>query len=475
MAETPRLGGRVRLLRRREGLTQARLAERLGISTSYLNLIENNRRPLSAPLLIKLAQLFQFDLKSFATEGHSQLVSHLLEAFGDPLFDNFELSGAQVRELAAASPDVCRAVLSLYEAYRSSRESAGQWTSDNQEDSPQSLDASRLPTEDVSDLIQRHMNYFPELEEAAEKLRRDSLLDRGDLFENLAAFLKDSHGVKVRIEKVSAMGGAVRRFEPSRRVLSLSEILRRGSRNFQLAHQVCLLQRYEVMDRIAADPGLSSGESRALCRVALANYFAGALLMPYMPFLESARAERYDIELLGHRFRCGFEQISQRLTSLRRTGAEGVPFHMIRIDIAGNISKRFSASGMRFARFSAACPLWTVHSAFLTPGMTRDQLSRMPDGTTYFEVARTLRKETGGYHASRPLQALAIGCEVQYAKELVYSDGIDLESLEAAVPVGVTCRLCERTDCDQRAFPRLQHPLRVNPNVRARSFYAPVD
>jgi predicted transcriptional regulator len=258
-------------------------------------------------------------------------------------------------------------------------------------------------------------------------------------------------------------------------VLYLSEVLRRGSRNFQLAYQVGLLAQAAALDRIAADPHLTSESSRALARVALANYFAGAVLMPYRPFLDAARAERYDIELLCHRFRASFEQTCHRLTTLRRPGAEGVPFHMVRVDIAGNISKRFSASGLRFARFSGACPRWAVFEAFTTPGMIRTQLSRMPDGATYFWIARTVSREGGGFHAPRSMLGVALGCEASLAKELVYADGVNLESREAVVPVGLTCRLCERMDCEQRAFPPLQHPLKVNANVRGVSFYAPVE
>jgi predicted transcriptional regulator len=209
--------------------------------------------------------------------------------------------------------------------------------------------------------------------------------------------------------------------------------------------------------------------------VGLANYFAAAVLMPYGPFLEAAEAERYDAELLGHRFRASFEQTCHRLTTLRRPGAEGVPFHMVRIDIAGNISKHFSASGLRFPRFGGLCPRWALFGCFMTPGMVRTQLSQMPDGARHFWMARTVRRESGGFHAPRTVHALALGCEVSYAKRLVYADGVDLESPGAVVPVGVTCRLCERMDCEQRAFPPLQHPLRVQEDVRGVAFYAPVE
>ena len=219
---------------------------------------------------------------------------------------------------------------------------------------------------------------------------------------------------------------------------------------------------------------MTSEESKAIARVALANYFAGAVLMPYGPFLDACRHERYDIDVVGRRFRVGFEQVCHRFTTLRKPGAEGVPFHMIRIDIAGNISKRFSASGIHFARFSGACPRWNVFAAFMTPGMIRIQVSRFPDGSAYFCIARTILKDSGGYHAQQPVQALGLGCRLEHGREMVYSDGIDLESPKMATPVGVTCRICERNDCEQRAFPSIRHSLQVDENVRGVSLYAPV-
>jgi predicted transcriptional regulator/transcriptional regulator with XRE-family HTH domain len=473
MPERVPLGAKLRAVRRREGLTQTQLAERLGISPSYLNLIEHNRRPLPAPLLIRVAELLHIDLKQFSSESDARLVSDLLEVFGDPVFDGHDLAAAEVREAAAGSPQVAHAVLALYRAYRGSRDAVNTLTARLSDDGVSAI-GSHLPTEEVADLIQRNMNYFPELEDGAARLWRNANLDATDLYADLVGQLQREHRVRVQIARATSMDGALRRFDPERKVLALSEVLRRGSRNFQLAFQIGLLAEGPAIDKYARDPTLTSAESRALARVALANYFAAAVLMPYEPFLEAARLERYDLELLGHRFRASFEQVAHRLTTLRGPGAEGVPFHMVRIDIAGNISKHFSASGLRFARFSGACPRWNVFTAFLTPGMIRTQLSQMPDGTRYFWVARTVRKEGGGYHAPRTVHALALGCEVAHARKLVYADGVDLASREAVVPVGLTCRLCERMDCEQRAFPPLQHPLQVNENVRGVSFYAPV-
>ncbi len=474
MADSPLLGAKVRAQRRHQNMTQVELAQRLGISPSYLNLIEHNRRALSAALLIKLAQILDLDVKTLSGENDARLVADLLEVFGDPVFEGHDLTATDVREMAGTSPGLARAVLSLYQAYQNARESADMMALKLSEgDDHAGIDRSRLPSEEVSDLIQRHMNYFPDLEEGAEMLWRSGLL-AGDLYEGMVRYLDEHHDVEVRIETASAMGGALRHYDRERRVLRLSEALRRGSRNFQVAYQLGLLTQQSAIDRISADPTLTMPASRALCRVTLASYFAGSVVMPYQPFLEAARGERYDIEVLGNRFRASFEQVCHRLTSLRRPGAEGVPFHFVRIDVAGNISKRFSASGLRFARFSGACPRWNVFAAFLTPGMIRTQLSQMPDGTTYFWIARTLRKTTGGYHSPHTMLALGIGCEVHFAKELVYADGVDIGNKEAVVPVGITCRLCERMDCEQRAFPAIQHPLQVHEDVRGVSFYAPV-
>jgi hypothetical protein len=266
---------------------------------------------------------------------------------------------------------------------------------------------------------------------------------------------------------------AVRRFDPEGRRLFVSEVLPPRSRNFQLAHQIGLLTLAPVFEEIVRSSHLTTTDSVTLCRVALANYFAGAVLMPYERFRESAEAVRYDVELLGHRFRTSFEQVCHRLTTLQRPGLEGVPFHLIRVDIAGNISKRFSASGIRFARFSGACPRWNVHKAFMTPQTVRTQVSQMPDGTTYFSVARTIRKARAGYGSPHTLLAIELGCELKHARRLVYADGVDLESPEATVPIGVTCRLCERLECGQRAFPSIANRLSINENVRNVSFYAP--
>jgi predicted transcriptional regulator len=452
------------------------MAERLGISASYLNLIEHGHRAISAELLIRLAQNFAVDLRALGGADHDRLVADLLEACGDPLFEPYALKRDDIGNLAAHAPSAARAMMGLYRAFRTARESARSLAERLQDGSEvrSGIEVDRVPSEEVSDFLQRNFNHFAELEEGAARIRADARLDGEDLYQGLARYLGGTHGVEVRIEKVGAMRRAVRRFDAVRRELLLSEVLRRGSRNFQLAYQVSLMTQRDALERLSADPTLTTQDSRTLARVTLANYCAAAVLMPYEPFLRAAREERYDIELLGHRFRTSFEQVCHRLTTLRRPQMEGVPFHLVRVDAAGNISKRFSASGVRIARFSGACPRWILHSAFLTPGMFRRQVSRMPDGTLYFSIARTLEKEGAGFHGPHAAHAIEMGCPIEHARELVYSDGVDLANVTAAIPVGVTCRLCERMDCEQRVFPSLQNPSHIDENVRGVSFYAPV-
>lgn len=475
--DAPRLGAKVRALRRRENLSQTQFAEKLGVSASYVNLIENNRRPLPSAMLIKMAQLFAVDLATFGDEQDTRAVADLLEAFSDSLFESHDMTSVDVRELATNSPATARAVLHLYGAYKEARESLDNLATKvrDGEGASISIDRTSVPSEEVSDLLQHHGNHFPELERIAQRLWKDAKLAHEELHQGLVRWLERTHGVEVRIDRFRHNRNMLRRFDPTTKVLHLSEILPTRSRRFQIAHQIGLLLASDAMDRIVAEShALTTDESRALARVALANYFAGAVLMPYDSFLKSAKEERYDLDVLGRRFRVGFEQVCHRLTSLRKPGAEGIPFHMVRVDVAGNISKRFSASGLRIARFSGVCPRWNVFAAFQTPGMIRIQHSKMPDGSEFFCLARTVAKDAIGYQPQQTLQAIGLGCKLEYAREMVYSDGYDLANVEGTIPVGVTCRTCERQDCEERAVPSLRQPLRIDENVRGISIYSKV-
>lgn len=471
-----RLGTKVRALRRREQLTQTQLAARLEISPSYLNLIEHNQRPLPAHLLVKLAQAFRVDLNTFADDSHARVAADLQEVFADPLLEEHAVTTNDVRELAE-SPAASRAILSLFHAYKSSVQSMRDLASQLYDGrSFHGVDPAHLPSEEASDVIQENLNYFPELEAAAEEIAHQASLDRTDLYRSIILHLRAKHGVEVVLMPVHRDRGMIRRYDPDTRTLHLSEVLPPWSRQFQVAHQLALLEATGVIDTIVerSQKNLNTPESVKLCRIALANYFASALVMPYDEFYRIAEDVRYDIELLQHHYTASWEQVCHRLTTLRKPGSVGVSFHFVRVDIAGNISKRFSGTGIRFARFSGSCPRWDVHAAFLTPGRIRTQFSQMPDGKAYFCIARTIRKSYG-YASGDALMAVGIGCPVKEARKTVYADGYDLDNLEAAVPIGTTCRLCERTNCEQRAFPPLQYGLKVDENVRGRSFYAPVE
>jgi hypothetical protein len=463
-------GAKVRALRRRERLTQAELAERLGVSSSYVNLIENNRRPLSANLLLRLAREFSLDLGDFSAGDEGRIAADLAEAFGDPLLQNHGVKKAALVELATGMPAVAAAVLELYRAYRGARQSVGTLS---EKLSVDDAVVATNPTEEVNDFIQRRGNYFADLEDAAEALWERARLRPGEIYAGLIEYLEREHGIETRLTRAD-QGEVMRRYDPDRKVVSLSEVLPPRTRRFQLAHQVALITQTELIDRLSEAAELSV-EARTLSRVVLANYFAAAALMPYEPVRRAAAEVRYDLELLAHRYQTSFEQVCHRLTTLRRPGAEGIPLHFVRVDVAGNLTKRFTASGMRLPRFSGACPRWNVHDAFLTPGIFRIQLARISDGAVYFNVARTVQRATGGYHQPHVIHSIGLGCEVHYARQMVYADGIDLDNLDAATPVGVTCRTCEQRGCEQRVFPSLSQPLRVDENVRGRAFFSQPD
>ena len=440
------------------------------MSPSYINLIENNRRPLSANLLLRLAREFGLDLGDFQLGDDGRVTADLLEVFGDPLFADVELSRADVVELAASMPTVASAILSLYDRYRVARSSIDSMA-DQLSDGASGVGIRRAdPSEEVNDFIQRRGNYFSDLEEAAEELWESARLRSGEIYPRLIEYLAHEHQIETRLVP-AGRGGAMRRFDRERRLLELSEVLPPRSRRFQLAHQVALITQNALLDEVVDSDGLSSDESRSLARVVLANYLAAATLMPYEPLRKAALEVRYDLELIAHRYQTSFEQVCHRLTTLRRPGAEGIPLHFVRVDVAGNITKRFSSSGFRLPRFSGACPRWNVYDAFLTPGVFRLQLARMPDGVVYFCIARTIQRASGGYNQPHVVHSIGIGCEVSHAREMVYADGIDLGNLGSATPVGVTCRTCDQPDCEQRVFPPISRPLRLDENVRGRAFY----
>ena len=455
----PLIGRTVRRLRTERGLTQQGMAVRLGISASYLNLIEHDQRGLTAALLIKLSQTLGVDLATLSGTAERQVETHLREVFTDPLLAAEPVGDAENEQLASGSPAAARAVLALYRAFRVARDDSGGIA----------LPSGRrilLPTEEVRDFFNEHANYFPVLEAAAETLTAELAVSPAETNHAIAERLRRRHGISIL---VGPLPGALRRYEPETRRLLVSEMLPRESRGFHLAFQLALLEAREAVDEMVALAAPSSAEAEALIRVAFLNYVAGSVLMPYTAFLTAARALRHDMDALSARFGVSFEQACNRLCSLQRSGECGVPFFFLRVDPAGNGSKRFSAAGFPFARFGGTCPRWVVHSAFTTPGVVRVQVAQLPDGATFLCFARAVEQPATKWGEPAPVHVLAMGCDISHAADMVYSDGLDLEA--ATVGIGLSCRLCDRPDCRSRAFPPLEHRLALDPLTTSASPY----
>ncbi|ODT48703.1 short-chain fatty acyl-CoA regulator family protein [Devosia sp. 63-57] len=458
------IGGRIKRLRRQRRLNQADLAAALGISPSYLNLIEHNRRKVTVPLLFSIAGYFGVEPGELVDSDEGRLAGDLMEAFGDDLFADSDLTNLEIRDLATANPAAARAVLKLYDRYRVLA-SGGEAPRRDGEAEPY-----HLATDAISDFLQENANHFPALEDAAERVRVD-IDNSGDSFDPaIRTYLFNVFGLEVRL--ASLPHGIARQTDPARRHLLVSDLLSAESANFLLAQQVGQMAATAEIEAVIAAAELPEGDAPALARNVLSAYFAAALLMPYAPFLRACRDYRYDIERLGRRFGASFEQVCHRMTTLQRKGAAGIPLHLVRTDIAGNISKRFSLSGIHIPRHSGACPRWNIYAAFLAPERINVQLSQMPDGQKFFCIARTITKGDYRYNAPRRYLSIGLGCAIHHAGEMIYSDGMDLGSAQQVVPIGVGCRICPRMECGQRAHPPADHRFRLDDNVRPESLYA---
>lgn len=465
------MGVRLKRLREERRMTQQALASAIGISLSYLNQIENNQRPLTVPVLLKLNAAFGIDVQLFSEDDEARLIADLKEALSDPALGE-TIATAELRALAGNMPAVGRALVSLHRRYHRALEQTVALTARLGDDRGDRTPATiSTPFEEVRDFFYARHNYIAELDEAAERIASDGSFPAGDMTVALAGRLSSRHGIRVVSGTPGrSLGGTQRMFDGETGVLRLSSRLRTGQQAFQMATQLAFLEQREAIDAIVAASSLVDEESRRLARIGLANYFAGALILPYIAFRDMAEACRYDIDVLSQHFGVGFETTCHRLSTLQRAGARGVPFFFIRVDRAGNISKRQSATDFHFSRVGGTCPLWNVYEAFAQPGRILTQLARMPDERTYLWIARTVSHRQGGYHAPSKTFAVALGCDVRHAERLVYSDGLDLKNPAAATPIGIGCRLCERPACPQRAFPPVGRTLHVDEN---RSAFAP--
>ena len=471
------IGSKIRRERRLKGLSQSDLSKKLSISASYLNLIESGKRKITVPLLIKIGNELSLSLKDLTIETNQRLLSDVMDALSNELFEDLDITNHETTEFIGNNPSIAKAFLSLNDTYKSLKE--------DMQDRLETLDiessikenkSTRLPVEIVSDFLQENKNYFDILEKKAESIRQKIYFEEGHrtIGHTLIQYLLNEHNTKVKVVTHEEDEKSVKRYDQNKNTLFVSEMLNYSSRNFHLAYQIAFFEGEEDINKIINTNKISLQDVVNLLKISLLNYLASAILMPYDNFLITAKKFRYDIELLMHHFATSFEQVTHRLTNLQKPGNEGIPFHFLKTDNAGNVSKRFSLSGIHIPRHGGACPRWNVYSAFSSPGKINTQISRMPDGKVYFCIARAFEKGVEKYGAIKSFVSIGLGCDMLYANELTYSDGMDLQNRKLETPIGISCRICPRTDCEQRAFPPIDKDLKLDINYRGTSPYVTI-
>ena len=438
------MGPRLRRVRRELGLTQAVMAEDLGVSPSYIALIERNQRPMTADMLLRLAKTYRLDIASLDSDRGEEFKSRLGSAMRDPLFSDLDLNPMEIEDFGNSFPGSAEAFLRLYTTYQEGQLALADRSGEN--------NASPDPVAEARRFLSARHNSFPTIDDAAERLAQ-KIKTAGGFVDYLS-----TRRLKVRRLPSDVMTGSVRRYDQHRGELVVDERLDRASYTFQLALQTAYLDFHSVFEEILSEAHFSTENGKRLTRRSLANYAAGALMMPYRSFVKAAEAKRYDIEALARQFGASFEQIAHRLTTLQKPGQEGVPFFFIRVDAAGNVSKRLDSAGFPFARHGGSCPLWSLHQAFRTPREILTEWVELPDGERFFSVARTVTAGGGSYGSARIERAIALGCAEKNASKLIYSDARPIDAVQPT-QIGVSCRLCHRAQCIARAEPPIGRQL----------------
>ncbi len=449
-------GAKLRETRQRLSLTQKDFAARLGISLPYLNQMENNNRPVSTTVVLALAQEFGFDVTELSTGDAERMASDMREALADPVFSD-PPPLADLRLTAANAPALARAFLELHSAYRQTHERLASLDEALGRDDAQT---QQSPWNEVRDFFHYCDNYIDAVDRAAERFGTIGP-PRQSAQERAVARLGE-----IGISVINVDSDKLRHLDRGNGVLYLSSRAAPETRSFQMLLQLALLTQDQLFEATLDLARFQSSEARAIAKIGLGNYYAGAAMMPYGAFLDAAQDCRHDLEILSSRFGASIEQVAHRLSTLQRPGAKGIPFFFVRVDQAGTITKRHSATLMQFARYGGACPLWNVHRAFETPGRFLRQLAETPDGVRYISLARDVSKPGGSFGAPVRRFAIALGCEVKHAEALVYADNLGLSNPAAFEPIGISCRICERTNCHQRSIPPLERRLQVRPDER---------
>lgn len=456
------LGHRLRRLRRDHGLSQTDMANSLAISPSYLNHLERNQRPVTAALLLKLAEQYEVDVRSFASGGgHRTGPDELTEIFADARLADLGVPRYELAELANNAPSVADAIARLYAALKEADREGGVAAGG---------DARALVTPEnwVRDYIQQHRNYYPALEQAAETLG-GALSDPLSMAEPMRRRLKEAWGISARVVPQAELGNVTQLYDPDARKFLISSQMKLENRTFALAYQLALVEFAPILERMVAEASPPDQGIAQLLHMSLANYAAGAIMMPYGRFLKACEEMHYSIDRLCGEFGANVEQVAHRFTTLNRPGNRGVPFFMLRVDPAGNISKRYAGDQFPFSRFGGSCPRWNLHAAFQAAGQVVTQLIETPDGHRYFTVARTIERPVKT-DLSAGLLAIGLGCDIAHAHKLHCAEGYDL-SKAPVTPVGPACAICPRIDCAQRATAPAGRMLAVDRSKKTISPY----
>ena len=464
------IGFKIKNERRKQGISQAKLSEKLGISSSYLNLIESGKRNVNVDLLLKTSEILNIELKDLSKKENANLYHDVLDLLGDNIFEDLDITNLEVKDLANNSPLVAKALIRLGDFYKKENKEIYSKVESISEDNITNY-KSTFPGEAVSDFLQQHNNYFEEIEDYATDIFRLVNTNNRTRHVLLVDYLKKKHKIEVVDVVPSEKENFAKKFDQNQNKLFLSDYLTLETKKLFIASQIVQLEAMNLINKQLADYAFQNEESKTLTTIALINYTAAAILMPYELFYTECLKHRYDLELIQHTFATSFEQVAHRVTCLQNPKMRGIPFHMLRVDIAGNISKRLSLSGIQIPRYGGACPRWNIHSAFVTPGKIHAALSKMTDGEKYVCIARTIEKGIGRHGVHRSMVSIGLGCQAKYAKDFVYSDQLNLKDEKAAIPIGVNCRTCTRLDCQQRAFPPLNKKFKIDLNKRGISVY----
>ena len=465
-----KIGPKIKAFRRQLGMQANKLAEELDISPSYLNLIEKGKRKIDGDLLIKVCEKLRIELSDLTSKTDLNLENNISELLGDELFEDLDILGPEVKDLVNTNPKIAKALIKLGDNFK---QKDHEIVNKLENISGKIIDSRKaaFPGEVISDFLQENKNFFPKLENFANTIFEKVKQNNRTRYIALCDFLKNEYGIIVK-DVIPEEGKPFSKiYKAKQKELFLSDYLSIETKKLHAAAQISQQGATKEIDEYLSTFNFPSEEAKKLTRVALLNYCGAAILMPYKLFHKECNELKYDLELLQNTFATSFEQVAHRVTCLQDPGLPGIPFHFLRVDVAGNISKRFSLSGIEIPRYGGACPRWNVYSAFSRPGVIQAAVSKMTNGEKYVCIAKTVEKGVGRYGQKKSMLSIGLGCEAKYAKDFVYTEHLDLNDKKSELPIGVSCRTCDRLDCSQRAFPPLHKKFDIDINSRGVSVY----